>query len=1022
MQKRFVAFLIAVLVAAGAGLATAQERFGGLTGIVTDASGAVLPGATVTITSKTTGAARTIVTSGDGLYNVADLEPGRYSMVVELSGFAKVSMDDVMVSLGKTLKVDAQLKVGDLSEVVQVQAEARPAIDTRSTLVSHNITAEEIDRLPKGRSFQSLAMTAPSVNSGEIEGGFQVNGASGAENAFTVDGVVTNSLINGSSRQNTVFEYLQEVQVKTTGIAAEYGGALGGVISAVTKSGGNTFRGETHYLYEGSGLSAGPVKRLVLNPSDDVTVSYEQDTKPPDHRNEIGGSIGGPIVKDKLFFFGSYSPRFIRRTNDYRFSNGAEEGSIKRSQNLTQLFGKVTYSSSRVTASGSGLFTPTTSEGTLPAYNGAGENLITSSLAANQVNLARGFDQTQTNASGNVDIVLSNTSFLSARGGYFLDNYNDTGIPNTTNYTYQTSSVGVAGIPASLQGPIGTQNTPRALIVEQDKTTRGFFNLDYNNAFHAAGYHTLKAGFGLQHTVNDANQAYPGGFVDLFWDRSFSFAGSAPARGTYGYYAVNNRGVQGTAGADILSLYVQDQWTLGDRLTLNVGLRAENETVPSFREGIDAMQFGWGDKIAPRIGAAYDVRGDGKFKVYGSWGRYFDWTKYELPRGSYGGDTWQIYYRALDTLDIASLNLSNMPGQDIWTTPGSFRDRRVPNFDSTDPNIKPMYQDSTSIGTEYQIGSTMVFGTHYVHNNLGRTIEDIGALDASGNETYVIGNPGEGLATLQSPSGATPLGFPMPKAKRQYDAIEFTLSKRFSNNYFWSASYVYSRLYGNYSGIAASEEISTPTTGVSSATAQQQAGSIARPGGNANRAFDTDELLWDAHGNLDVLGRLPTDRPNVVKLYGSYMAPFGTQFGVNFYGGSGTPLSTYVVTGNQTNVFVNGRGDMGRTDMLTRTDFLVSHELKLGDGNKRLRFELNLLNAFNQKTSRHEFNFLNRGAGAPRQSSSINLSNVDLSKGYDYTALINASADGANAYDPRYGKDDLFEPGTQGYFTVRFLF
>ena len=252
MQKRFVAFLIAVLVAAGAGVATAQERFGGLTGIVTDASGAVLPGATVTITSKTTGAARTIVTSSDGLYNVPDLDPGRYAMVVELSGFAKVSMDDVAVSLGKTLKVDAQLKVGDMTEVVQVQADARPAIDSRSTLVAHNVTAEEIDRMPKGRSFQSLALTAPSVNSGEIEGGFQVNGASGAENAFTVDGVVTNSLIDGSSRQNTVFEYLQEVQVKTTGIAAEYGGALGGVISAVTKSGGNTFRGEAHYYYEGS--------------------------------------------------------------------------------------------------------------------------------------------------------------------------------------------------------------------------------------------------------------------------------------------------------------------------------------------------------------------------------------------------------------------------------------------------------------------------------------------------------------------------------------------------------------------------------------------------------------------------------------------------------------------------------------------------------------------------------------------------------------------------------------------------
>ena len=122
--------------------------------------------------------------------------------------------------------------------------------------MAHNVTSEEIDRLPKGRSFQSIALTAPSVTSGEIEGGFQVNGASGAENSFTVDGVVTNGLIYGQSRQNTVFEYLQEVQVKTTGISAEYGGALGGVISAVTQSGGNTYRGEGHYYFQGSALAA----------------------------------------------------------------------------------------------------------------------------------------------------------------------------------------------------------------------------------------------------------------------------------------------------------------------------------------------------------------------------------------------------------------------------------------------------------------------------------------------------------------------------------------------------------------------------------------------------------------------------------------------------------------------------------------------------------------------------------------------------------------------------------------------
>lgn len=1020
MNRLLRILLLTIIGAALVAPATAQERFGGLAGTVTDASGGVLPGATVTIRSLATGALRTVVSGADGRYSVPDLEPGRYAVTVELDGFSKSEVSDVAIPLGKVLKVDAQLKVGSLTEVVQVTADATPAIDLRSTAVQHNVTAEELDRLPKTRSFQSIALTAPSVNAGQIEGGIQVNGASGAENAYTVDGVVTNSLIDGQSRQNTVFEYLQEVQVKTTGIGAEYGGALGGVISAVTKSGGNTTHGEAHYYYEGSALGAGPVKRLVLDPADETTVTYQQDSKAPDHRSEIGGSIGGPIIRDHLFYFGSYSPRFTRKTNDYLFSNGAESGSIERTQTYTQAFGKVTYANGRLTASGSALYTPTTSKGTLPAYNGAAPNVISSSLASNLVNVDRGFEQRQTNATGNVDLALGNASFLSVRGGYFSDNYWDTGLPNTTSYTYQTSNIGQPGVPASVQGPVLTSNTPRALIVDKDLTTRGFVNADYNQAFRAGGYHTVKGGFGWQHTVNDASQAYPGGYVFLYWDRNFVFQGNR-GRGTYGYYEVNNRGVQGKAGADILSLYIQDQWTVGDRLTVNLGVRTENENVPSFKEGIDALQFSFLDKIAPRLGAAYDVRGDGRLKVYGSWGRYYDWTKYSLSRGSYGGDTWQVFYRGLETTDVGSLNLSNMPGADLWVVPGSYRDRRVPNFDSTDPDIKPMYQDSTSVGIEQQFGGSLVAGVHYVHNNLSRTIEDIGAVDAQGNEVYVIGNPGEGLATIQSPSGATPLGQPVPKPKRQYDALEFTVNKRYANNYFWSASYVWSRLYGNYSGIAASEEINTPTTNVSSATAQQQAGSIARPGGNANRAFDIDELFWDSRGNLDVIGRLPTDRPHVVKLYGGYHLPFGTELGAFFYGASGTPMTSYVVSTNQTQLFVNGRGDMGRTPMLTRTDLLVSHELKVVN-DKRIRLELNINNVFNQKSTRHIFNFINRGAGSPVASSAIDLSHVDLSRGYDYNALIRATPDGARAYDPRYGKADLFDPGIQGFVTVKFLF
>jgi hypothetical protein len=1016
--------LLLALLMGSLGSAFAQERFGGLSGVVTDPSGSPVPGATITVTNKQTGAVRTVVSGSDGSYRIPDLEPGRYTVAVELSGFQKVQADDLLILLGRTVEFPAQLQVGALTEVVNVTGDVVKQVDLTSVTVQHNVTEEEFARMPKPRSFQAIALTAPSVNAGEIEGGFQVNGASGAENSYTVDGVVTNSLVNGKSRQDTVFEYLQEVQVKTAGIDAEYGGALGGVISAVTKSGGNMFSGETHYYYEGSGLSASPVRRLVLNPADDTTVRYVQDEQQPNHRNEFGGSLGGPIVRDRLFFFGSLSPRLVRRTNNYLFSSGTVPGEIDQSQTLTQAFGKLTFSNGRVQANGSVLYTPTRTTGTLPAYNDFGSQFLASDARSNLINIDRGWEQDQTSTSGNVDVWLNNAAFISVRGGYFHDNYKDTGIPDVTSVLWNTSSIGVPGVPPELQQPQNFQTTPRAEIAEFDTTRQGFVQADYNHSFSGGGTHVFKGGLGYRRTTNDVSTAYPGGYVLLNWGRTFaSTATVAGGTGTYGYYEVNDRGVVGKAGANIISLYVQDKWNVAPRVTLNIGVRTENEKVPTFRPEVaeNAIDFSFADKIAPRLGATVDLAGDGRVKLFGSWGRYYDWTKYELARGSFGGDFWNVYYRSLDTLDVANLNLNNMPGRDLWrpATPNSHRDRRVPSIENVDPDIKPMYQDSTNVGIEYQMTPTTMFGVHYIHNDLGRTIEDIGAL-VNGDEAYVIGNPGEGMSTMASISGNTP-AFAMPRAKRQYDALELTVSRRFSNNWFASASYTLSRLYGNYAGLASSDEITTPTTGVSSAQAQQQTGNVARQGGNANRAWDLDELMWDAHGNLDVVGRLATDRPHVAKLYGAYSFPFGTQVGAFFYGASGTPISTYVVTTNQIPVFVEGRGDMGRTPVLTKTDLLVSHEFNML-ANRRIRLELNILNLFNQKTATHIFNYLNKGAGLARGDSAIDLSEVDLSQGYDYRALILASPSGTAAFDPRYGQADLFQPGIQGQFSVKFLF
>jgi hypothetical protein len=898
-----------------------------------------------------------------------------------------------------------------------------PSGNVPSSAATITAKVEELETLPKTRSFQSIALFAPSVNSGELEGGWQVNGASGAENAFVVDGVNTTSLINGASRQNTVFEYIDQVRVQTTGFSAEEDGALGGVITALTKSGTNVWRHQAHYYFGGSPLNAAPVKRLVLDPSDDKATGYVQDDAPRDHRHQFGVSTGGPIITNRLFFFASLSARANRTTAKYLFSSGTDSGQIARNITGVHAFGKLNFASRRANASLSVLGLPVSATGSLPLYNGFGPNWTSTSKAANAANRHRGWTQDQATVAARFDVVIGDSTSLTVHGGLFHDRYSDKGIPKVASYTYQTIASGPMALPAHIQGPVGTQNTPPIPITRFDTTSRRSANVHYTRHF---GRNTLKGGFGYQHTLSHVDTHYPGGYVDIFWGRPAVIPGQSLDTGQYGYYTVNDRGEFGKAGANILSLFVQHELQAGDRVTLKIGVRAENEKVPSYRTGFRpyVFEFGFQDRIAPRLAVSYRIPGEKAATAYATFGRYVDWTKYQIARGLFGGDFWCVHYRSIDDPQaplMASLN--NMPGRDLWRGAGNCRDRRTTRFDIIDNGVKPVSQDSFSAGIDFQVGAHIAVKARYVHNTLTQTIEDVIA-SINGEAVYMITNPGRNSSKLMAALAAPQTGggsFPMPEPKRQYDAVELGVSRRFANNWFGTANLTISRLYGNYAGLASSDEIRTPTTGVSSATAQQQAGSIFREGGNVNRGWDLDDAMFDSHGNLDVLGRLATDRPVVAKFYGGYNIFQNTQIGAFIYVGSGTPMSTYVNSVNQTELFVEGRGDMGRTPVYNKTDLLVSHELPMA-GNKRLRLELNVLNLFNQKTARHVFNYLNRGAGAARASSAINLANVDLFKGYDYNAMIRATSDGANAFDPRFGMDDLFEAGTQGQVSVKFLF
>lgn len=1008
---------------------SAQETTGSIAGTVSDASGAVVPDVTVTITSRETAKSVAAKTGADGVYLVRDLPPGRYSIGFEATGFAKKEVPDAIVLVGRRLQVNMTMEVGQLAETVVV-SEAAPLIDTTTTMIAHNVTIEELDKLPKGRSFQGIAVFSPSVNTGQIEGGYQVNGASAAENNYYIDGVSTVSLVDGRARQNAVMEFIQEVQVKTNGLEAEYGGALGGVVSAITKSGGNEWHGEGHYYFFGNRISAGPVKRLQLDPVDEITVKYIQDDKQKNDYHEAGGSLGGPIIKNRLFFFTSASPRWRRASFDYLFSNGTEPGTMKRDSHNMAWFNKVSFDpTQRIRTNFTWLYTPTYLTGSLPAYDGMAPNVSTRSLASAQGSSTRGFNQPEQSYSGDVNLTLTNTSLLSIKGGRYYLNYKEIGIPYTKYYWWRSSSVGIEGVPPDLQQPNGFI-TPSAAQVLFDKTTRTYVQADFSQFLNALGQHNIKAGIGTQKNVNSVFDAWVGrdGRMQIYW----GLAGPGGVMGKYGYYTVDDAATRGSTGAHITHLYFQDAWRVVPRLTINVGLRMEKETIPAFARsaakeffGHDyAFDFGFGDKISPRLGASFDLLGNGKVKISGSWGRFYDWTKYDLSRGTFGGDVWHVFYRTLDTTDIYNIDLNNMPGQNLW--PSAFRDRRIPGFQYLDPDVKPMSADIFNVGVEYEIRPQTVFAGRYVRNKLNRTIEDMGALDADGNEVYRYGNPGEGANVIFPSSGGTctvkvgdACGFEMPRAKRVYDAMELSLTRRFSSGWLANFSYVYSKLWGNYAGLQSTDEIRPTSLGTVFGPAQQFGGDIYRPGGNANRYFDLDEAMWDAHGNVGLYGRLPTDRPHVFKFYGAKQFKFGTEIGGFYRIMSGTPVTTQVTTVNNIPFYVNGRADWGRTPVFSQTDLMIAHEIKMGES-KRLRLEFNFDNLFNQKTSMFIFDRYNREQRP--DSSGIDLSETDLSKGFDWQAMVAATPDGADAKDPRFGMEDVFNPGFQGRFLIKFIF
>ena len=433
---------------------------------------------------------------------------------------------------------------------------------------------------------------------------------------------------------------------------------------------------------------------------------------------------------------------------------------------------------------------------------------------------------------------------------------------------------------------------------------------------------------------------------------------------------------------------------------MNLGVRIEDEFLPAVPGGAGSrrpavkianpISFGWGDKIAPRIGGAWDVLGNGRWKIASSWVRVNDVLKYELARGSFGGDYWHDHVYTLDNPDLSQLSLSNSRRARAARSRRSTTARcpstpRARSRAWTRTSSRCRTTTSTSRPSTCSRPQTTLT-VRYTHKHLRYGIEDIGVLDENESEVYTIGNPGFG-ATPDSIRTATGASL-TPKAQRDYDGLEFRVTGRMTH-FFYNASYTYSKLFGNWSGLANSDE-------------------AGRSDPNVSRAFDLSPGNFDENGH-NVYGRLATDRPHTPQAVRQLRARIEARH--DHVGGFAAGLQRHAaeLRGHlhRAGASTTAAAISGRTPTFTQTDLLASHAIRFG-GSKRAVFEFYVFNLFNQDTVTNVTTRYNRNGSMPSDVRERALRRNDRRRD---PASSSAPGGASPSYNPIYNQPLGYQEG-----------
>ncbi len=898
------------------------------------------------------------------------------------------------------------MSLATLTESVTVTAET-PIIDVKQNAATASITAESIASLPKARDFTDLIKTAPGTQQ-ERKSGIQIDGAGGSEHRYVIDGMDTTGVRTGVSGQEMPTDFIQELQVKSSGYNAEFRATTGGVISAITKTGSNVFRGGAGYYFRNNNVSGAPRQELRQLPTDASKAEYI--TRPDDDiaRHEPTFDLGGPIFRNRAWFYVGTAPEFDRTARTVTFRTNNQTSTFEQNENDYNTLATVTAQlTSNMRLKGTvnlqslkDVMGPTGAAGAFPTIEQDGTSTSNPTLFPSPIYLDT-FDNFYV---GSLDWVMNTKLFTNITVGTYDYGTHGGGAGDALRHTFgtsniQSSSFNFPEIPDSLRFVSGYADLPSSSVTKYDDFKRHAVNADVSYYANRWGQHSLKGGFQYERIANSRLGGAQFPSVNLQWGSARNTLDGRSVRGTYGHYTVTRVYNSGDIHTDGLGLFIQDAWTVRPNLTLNLGLRTDKEEIPSYTEGNQGIKFGFMDKISPRAGFAWDILSDGKWKGYGSFGIFYDTSKLEMPRGLFGSEHSVTYYMTLDTFDWPAIQCSH-PTSAGPGCPGTFIEQvdfrhaaNEPGNFLIDPALKPIRTRELTFGLDHELNTRLAVGVRYSRKRFDRTIEDTGVQVPGVGEVFRITNPGESMGenVLRDFAGCTTCPN-QPKPTRNYDGVEFRLQKRLSDNWQLTTTYLYSRLYGNYSGLTSSDENN-------------------RNAPSVNRFFDGQYNSFD-HLGRPVLGPLQTDRPHVFKVEGFYNLPWGTSVGLYQLFESGTPQQTQM-SEKGIPFYPFGRNNLGRTPMFYRTDLLIQHDFRLFDSH-RINVGVNFENLFDHATVTRNFTTAYRDT--------FNVSDQAFFSGTFDPVALQAAAPATYRPDPRYLQVDQWQERRQMRLQIRYSF